>query len=335
MPETNTKKPLNIVTICASGDKAIDTNINAQRIALLEQSVQTILKSNWQELHAVVLPGGHFFAPFACGRLDYAGRKQALEVTEFAQALQKASKQLHTRYLDITVICGVDSAKASDWESGDELCIAWNRSGIIGIGRKVFPTDRDSNGTGKGTSIAGYSEDYDSPHRVVTLSSGHRALLCACYDMFGLNEPIEAFSPRKKYMRHIYHEGQLHQGSNKLLNPLRQQLITRWHNMIKQEQVDIAISAIHRFSAPNKDCFWQRHGIATASAALKGNLAIAASHFLKLPYAMESPLAAFNVAAEHLTQAQYRKAHHYFATEGMTINSGEDKALIRCYSVRQ
>jgi hypothetical protein len=35
-----------------------------------------------------------------------------------------------------------------------------------------------------------YPADFGSPHRIVTLANGSRALLCACYDVFGVAEAI-------------------------------------------------------------------------------------------------------------------------------------------------
>lgn len=59
------------------------------------------------------------------------------------------------------------------------MAVAWQRGGIIGIGRKAFPTDRDTNGEFL-LPIRCYAVDYDKPRRIIELPSGRRAVLCAC-----------------------------------------------------------------------------------------------------------------------------------------------------------
>lgn len=332
------KQPLNIVTLCASGDKALRSSRNAARIKLLEASITAIEESPWKDLHAIVLPGGHFFHPRFIGNLSFAERKAAIQKAEYSKSIAALVRRLHEKHPDIVIICGVDSQSPNEWERGDEFCIAWNHQDIIGIGRKVFPVNGDSNGK-NGKSIAGYAEDFNSPFRTIMLPSGHRAMLCACYDMFGINEWPDVPSPRKTYMRYLYLEGQLLTKTDRNWERIKRNLISKWRDIVddKEKPVEVAIAAIHRFAWPNADCFWQRHGIATASAALGGGLAIAAAHFRDfLPYQSESALAAFNVPKIHLKQGCHRQAHSYHAHDALPeVRCGKESAIIRLYNVTQ
>ena len=70
----------------------------------------------------------------------------------------------------------------------DELCVAWSASGIVGLGRKIFPVCKGESGYREVDELICYESDYSTTHRVVHLASGRKAVLCACYDMFGVQE---------------------------------------------------------------------------------------------------------------------------------------------------
>jgi hypothetical protein len=95
---------------------------------------------------------------------------------------------------------------------------------------------------------------------------------------------------------------------------------------------------VHRFQQPGRDIFWQRHGLATASAALGGGLAVGAAFFTdRLPderARWSSPLAACGVPREHLSQGLYRPARRFEPIAALTINGrrkGRPHALVRLF----
>jgi len=100
----------------------------------------------------------------------------------------------------------------------------------------------------------------------------------------------------------------------------------------------MALACIHNFDAPGRDSYWQRHGIAYASAALGGGLALGAAHFnYTLPAAGSSTLAAFKVRRSHLSAGAHRPAHRHEALASVFIEGdGRDKprALIRLFEGR-
>jgi hypothetical protein len=101
----------------------------------------------------------------------------------------------------------------------------------------------------------------------------------------------------------------------------RQELITAWRHLLRDQQVDVALAAIHRFEAPGLDGYWQRYGIASASAALHRGLAVGAAHFRRaLPAIEASTLAAAGVEPEHLKQGLRRRAHRLLPVAAFALS---------------
>jgi hypothetical protein len=97
--------------------------------------------------------------------------------------------------------------------------------------------------------------------------------------------------------------------------------------LLKESRPDMALACIHDFDAPGRDSYWQRHGIAYASAALGGSLALGAAHFrYALPAAGSSTLAALGVRRSHLSAGAHRQAHRHEPLASVLIESdGRDK----------
>lgn len=115
---------------------------------------------------------------------------------------------------------------------------------------------------------------------------------------------------------------------------LRQDLIAAWRHLLRDQQVDVALAAIHRFEAPGRDGYWQRHGIASASAALNGGLAIDAAHFRRaLPALEASTLAAAGITSEHLMQGLRRQAHRALPVAAFALPENEcyPPAIVRLF----
>jgi hypothetical protein len=117
-------------------------------------------------------------------------------------------------------------------------------------------------------------------------------------------------------------------------------LVAEWGQLLANQRVDVVLTAIHRFQQPGRDIFWQRHGLATASAALNGGLAVGAAFFTnRLPDGQNrwsSPLAACGVPREHLSQGLFRRARRFEPIAALTINgrrNGKSRALVRLFNV--
>lgn len=154
-------------------------------------------------------------------------------------------------------------------------CVAFAPYGVIGIGQKVWPAEGDTNWDGRPPVVC-YPADFSSPHRVVTLANGSRALLCACYDVFGVAEALIGPTARMRYIRYVAAD-QRYDGAGAGFVAVRRRLVAEWGQLLADQRIDVALAAVHRFQQPGRDIFWQRHGLATASAALGGGLTVGAA----------------------------------------------------------
>jgi hypothetical protein len=158
-----------------------------------------------------------------------------------------------------------------------------------------------------------------------------------CYDVFGVAEAIVGPTVRIRYIRYVAPD-QRYAGTGAEFVAARRRLVADWGRLLADQQVDVALSAVHRFQQPGRDIFWQRHGLATASAALDGGLAVGAAFFTdRLPDGRDrwgSPLAACSVPREHLSQGLHRSARRFEPTAMLTINGrrkGRPRALVRLF----
>jgi len=331
------RQTMRIVTICSSGGKAKSVARNPNRIKLLQHIMHSlILQSEWKDIDAVLFAGGYFFYNKFLGNLPYQQRKEELEKANFTKDIRMLAQMLHINGSpDAKVILGVDTKYRSDWENGDEFCVAYDKDGIAGIGRKVFPVDADTNLKELKRAIAVYYDDFDDTYRIISLPCSRNVLLCACYDMFGVNVYANSPSPRKNYIKYMYYKGELLKRDSPNFKRILNQRIAAWQNMLTKHEVEAVLSSIHRFNYPNAELYWQRHGIATASAAMGGKLAIAAANYRDyLPEADEAPLAAFNVATQHITAGNHRKAEPFHAKDSLPeLEIDNEAAIIRLFEV--
>jgi hypothetical protein len=216
------------------------------------------------------------------------------------------------------------------------MCVAFSPYGVVGIGRKVWPADGDTNWDGRPPVVC-YPDDFGSPHRVVTLANGSHALLCACYDVFGVAEAIVGPTARTRYIRYLAPD-QRYDGADAGFVAIRRRLVAEWGQLLTNQRVNVVLTAVHRFQQPGRDIFWQRHGLATASAALGGGLAVGAAFFTnRLPDGRDrwsSPLAACGVPREHLSQGLHRPARRFEPIAMLTINgrrNGKPRAFVRLF----
>jgi predicted amidohydrolase len=304
---------------------------------LLDQVVDAVIsRVDWHPIDAIVFPGGFFRSPVYVGNRSHSERAVTLEVTDFGQAVMAAAYRLDAAHPGALIVVGIDSVPYSSDDHGDQLCAAFSPYGVIGIGRKVWPADGDTNWDGRPPVVC-YPADFSSPHRIVTLANGSRALLCACYDVFGVAEAVIGPTARIRYIRYLAPNGR-YDGADAGFVAARRRLVVEWGQLLADQQVDVALAAVHRFQQPGRDFFWQRHGLATASAALGGGLALGAAFFTdQLPDGRDrwsSPLAACGVPREHLGQGLHRPARRFGSFAALMINghrNGKLCALVRLF----
>ena len=206
----------------------------------------------------------------------------------------------------------------------DQFCVGWKSSGIEGLARKIFPTDAESK-----AGLICQSEDFDSPLRVVRLRSGDTAILGACYDMFGLSETPISPGRRTACIRRIRNQETTYHLGEPGFRDIRTGCIQRWDLLLRTMRPTLGVTAIHDFRRPGLDGFWQRHGIATASALLNGGLAIGAAHFREsLPSPGACSFASCRVPMAHLGAAGKRKAHRLTPVDAFVEGN---EALVRLF----
>lgn len=325
-----------VVTVCVLGRTTKHPKHNGRSIRLLDQVVDAVIsRVDWHPIDAMVFPGGFFRSPVYVGNRSHSERAAALEATDFGQAVMGAAYRLDAARPGALIVVGIDSVPYSSDDHGDQLCVAFSPYGIVGIGRKVWPADGDTNGDGRPPVVC-YPADFGSPHRIATLANGSRALLCACYDVFGVAEAIVGPTARMRYIRYLAPD-QLDDGAGFV--SVRWRMVAEWGQLLADHRVDVALAAVHRFQQPGRDIFWQRHGLATASAALRGGLAVGAAFFTdRLPNERDrwsSPLAACGVPREHLSQGLHRFARRFEPITALTIHGcrkGKLRALVRLFA---
>ncbi len=281
MTTNRPKTETSVAAVCVLGNPRIADPENKARISLLEEVVDNVIDANWSSLHCVLFPGGYFYLNEHVGHFSHTDRVQALEEQFFSEALEEAAHRLGKAYPGILIVAGVDSVDDTIRDDDiadpfDQLCVAWDDTGVVGIGRKVFPTEHE----GRGDYVC-YSEDFRTPSRVVGLASGVNALLCSCYDMFGIKSVPDRHVKQTGCIRTIDKDGVLYSGEKgqerKDFIDLRKSCIDDWHSMIRAHEISVGLTAIHY----DPSSYWERHGIVTCSAALNGGLAVGAAHFTK------------------------------------------------------
>jgi len=275
-----------IATACIAGTTAKSAAENRCRIALLGRIVEEIQARQWFPT-VLLLPGGYFRLPCHIGPKKHADRVQRLEGQAFAKACRIAAG-----HLGGTVIVGVDSIP---WhrpgfqfpDAGDQLCVAWDKSSLVGLGRKVFPTN------GEADDLVIYANDMRARSRLATLHDHRQALLCSCYDMFGCSERAGSPGVRSKNIRWLQTEqdGLLERRSQRAqVAAAIATGVRAWEALVSAAIVGcVAIHGFTRTGPGSGKAYWQRHGVEKASRFLGGRLAFGAAH-------LEPPLPSPTVA---------------------------------------
>ena len=284
-------------------------------------------------LDAILFPGGFFRIGQVLGDQDTDGRIIRLLHTRAARAARKASHRLDAVWPWVTLVLGIDSNPMTGWRGGDQLVTAWQAGKLIGLARKAFPVWTET-GDAYEPVVWVKPGDADDPLRLVTLRNGNRAILCACYDAFALRAAADPRFADLGSIRLMLDDQGIYRRPTMLE---RHEHLRRWTAFLKAHPPDLALVAIHHFARPGRDCYWQRHGIAGASAGLSGAPILGAAHFREwLPSTVQDcPLASQAVPPEHLAQGHHRKAHRLLPDDGFHLvdANGVPIALIRRFTL--
>jgi hypothetical protein len=323
-----------IVSASIFGRPAERVHDNQHRATWLKAMAQALAgRQSWTPLDALLLPGGYFRLEQSIGFLNSEERDCVLNTSLIGKTCRQVSRTLSRAFPGIALVVGIDCEPMSNEFRGDQLTAAWRSGKLIGLGLKVFPSVADTDGK-KTPPMRCYETEYDNPTRVIALRSGNKALLCSCYDAFGVRAKAGGSKDILRAIRYLTDaNGQAVDPPSHLQ---RRALLRRWSNFIDASGVNIALAAIHNFEQPGRDLYWQRHGIASASAALGGGLVVGAAHYLEaLPTdPRRSPLAAWAVPQSHIRAGLTRQAHMLAPVTAVTINGSlgpTPKALLRLY----
>ncbi|MGE5503910.1 MAG: hypothetical protein ACM31L_05755 [Actinomycetota bacterium] len=319
-----------IAAVCVRGQRCKTITRNPHRLELAEAIISTLLEHPGQPLDAVLLPAGFLRLPTSIADLDFTGRAEALARTRIGRALIRLCRRLEVAFPGILIVTGIDGDGMD--EGDDQLCVAFGAHCVVGVARKLFPTDHDTRNPER--AVTPRLADYDCPGRIVALPSGRRAALCACYDVFGFHEGPDTLSARSRAIRQIHDGSRAVTDDEDGFTALRRAALANWQARWRGAGVDLALAAIHGFEQPGRDGYWQRHGMACAAAAL-GGASVGAAHFEDgLPEPLSSTLAAAQVPKAHLKAGPYRRAHALAPAAWVTLRKGgREAALIRLFQV--
>lgn len=285
-------------SVAMTGSTSQGPRDNAQRMGLLDRVIDAaIAEARPGDSAVLVLPGGYFRLGGFVGDLNAGDRRTAIEGADFASACMAGAAKLASKVPGAVLVVGVDSVPGKG-EWADQMAVAWGADGLLGVGRKVFPT--------AGQEAAGMvinAADFGDPGRVVNLPDGRRGVLCSCYDGFGVSDPRRRAYPIER----LRLGGRLLRYTDDGFDAAWEGAVAAWTELTRG--LDAALIAIHGFGGRGNTSMWQRHGVATASAALGGGLAVAGAHFEKLPRREGvQTLAALGVPRDHLDAGHHRGA---------------------------
>jgi hypothetical protein len=304
---------------------------NSRRLNLLKCIINDLPLTHARgELGALLLPAGFLRSKLQLGPLGARARALALEQSPLGEALKELAIEADARGCGALVI-GVDT-KPYDGFGGDQLLVAWGAKGVLALARKVFPSVLDTNGEEKPPYLV-FERDADDPWRILTLGDGTKAMLGVCYDAFGWVDCVLGGTSKRAATEFLYDPviGWRYSTREELRS-----LAIRQAAILSQRD-HIGLVAIHGFKRPGRDTYWQRHGIAAASAALGGRLVVGAAHYKSLPAVRRltrGTLAARDVPRAHLGQGLRRQAHYEPALAAFGVLSGDGlAAVIRTFEI--
>ena len=296
-----------LATLCLQGNTAASTKDNAARIPLLEEVVRILRQQRaWHPIDALVLPGGFFWLSKVLGASTFERRRSLVSGERFLAAVMKALTQLDALSPGIRLITGVMAKPREKTERTEQACLAFDQTGLIGAARKIFPTQAESRGR---RFMTPFVDDYASDQRFIELSNGSLAALHSCYDLFGTADIGSGGGARRAAIKALRHQGGRLMEGQEGYRASRDSSLAAWANLVAAKAPDVLLATIHAFERPGLDGYWQRHGIARASAAHSGALSIGAAHFLEGLPKDGSTLAAYGVPKRELSAGTSRRAY--------------------------
>lgn len=311
-------RPARIAALTLLGRPALRSTQNILRGELLAKVARKLKnRPGWSNLDALLAPAGLFRSDQWYGHSPTLFRLLQADEEDFSDVARAAAQRLQPSSPGCLVIVGVDSRRPGRGFRGDQMVVAFNPTGAVGLARKSFPVDGDTNGWGRAPYLL-FEQDGSDPRRFVTLANGDRAMLHACYDAFGLTELRIGPTHKRQAFRWA---GDPDRWWRWLEEGEPNRWVRQWDQAIEEQGPSVNLVSVHGFERPGGEVYWQRHGIATASAALGGALTVGAAHYAEfLPEGWSSPLASSGVKRGHLFERCHRRARplqpidHFYVT---------------------
>lgn len=327
------RKSLAIAGLCLHGVPARSMKDNTDRLALLPELVR-LLQGNpeWHSLDAIVLPGGMFRLSRALGATNFERRKAILLKEQITNPIREALERLDFLSPGLTLTTGVLATPRDISERTEQSCLAFRLGGLVGAARKIFPTRQESRGR---RFVSPFVEDFGTRSRVIALSRGSMALLNACYDVFGVADLSGNTMARRHAIRRLLTKrGMLAIGSAGF-RAQRDDCLVAVGGLVASTPLQALMVSIHGFEQPGRDGYWQRHGIARASAACGGALVVGAAHFRKgLPTPETSTLAAYGVPLSQIADGASRRANKLAPVHSAILETPTGlRGLLRAFRV--
>jgi hypothetical protein len=194
---------IRIVTLSVRGKPAKTTSDNGKRVKLLQTALSALAdRRDWLPIDAVVLPAGYFRVAGDAGTRSQAARLRRLRAEPAIQAAIECCATLAARSPGALLIFGADSCYSPKKGRYDQWAIVCDGTSLVAVARKVFPTEGDI-----ARGFVPSTADYSAPGRVIALASGKRALLCVCYDLFGVTETPGKPSARTQMISRMIAQG--------------------------------------------------------------------------------------------------------------------------------
>jgi predicted amidohydrolase len=335
--ECNMRRPTRsprLATLCLQGNTAASTKDNVTRTKLLEKAVRFLLQQRaWHPIDALVLPGGFFWLSRSLGATTFERRRSLISAERFVPAITTALEQLQELSPAIRLVTGVMAQPRDKAERTEQACLAFDQTGLIGAARKMFPTQAESRGR---RFMTPFADDYRSIERFVDLPNGSLAALHSCYDLFGTADHGSGGGARRAAIKALRQRSgrRLAEGQYGF-RATRDSELAAWANLVAAKAPDVLLATIHAFERPGLDGYWQRHGIARASAAHGGAITIGAAHFLDSLPRDSSTLATYGVPKRELSAGVSRRAHSLAALHSAVLTVQGMTALLRVFEPPQ
>jgi hypothetical protein len=287
------KAIFSVVTVDVRGKPAKSERSNRIRMRLLEK-LETVLNDRsllTRRPDLILLPGGFLYSNSHIGPLSDQKRFRRIA----SKPLSKACARLSAGTSSL-VVAGVDGADDERTHSvecfpswPDQLCVAWNKKGVVGIGRKIFPAPKgpkEDIEDSEPSNLLVYKSDFESTARVVRYR-GMKILLCACYDVYGcsVGAPEGDNSPLG-HVKHLDIRGKLltrGSGRNPMFRKGLQEGAEKWRKLVNE--ADLVLGSIHQIEKGGSISKWQRNGFKRRAGVNSGIAFIGAAHYRKIKFA--------------------------------------------------